>query len=65
LGQTFHFDYTRLTSRPVCHDWLVRQTAAVMFAPEFCPNAHILFELEIDQPVTSHRQRPLPASAYA
>jgi len=50
---------------PVCHDWLVRQPAAVMFAPEFCPNAHILFELEIDQPVTSHRQWPLPASAYA
>jgi hypothetical protein len=50
---------------PVCHDWLVRQPAAVMFAPEFCPNARIPFELEINQPVTGHRQRPLPASASA
>ncbi|HEU0083311.1 MAG TPA: hypothetical protein VFQ87_10620, partial [Bradyrhizobium sp.] len=46
-------------AKPVCHGWLVRQPVAVMFAPEFCPNAHILFKLEIDQPVTRHRQQPL------
>jgi hypothetical protein len=45
--------------------WLVRQPVAVMFAPGICPNAHILLELEIDQPVTSHRQWPLRASACA
>jgi len=43
-------------AKPVCHGWLVRQPVTVMFAPEFCPNAHILFKLEIDQPVTRHRK---------
>lgn len=37
------------TSKRVCRDWLEDKPTAA-FAPPFCPNADILFELQFDQP---------------
>jgi len=33
-----------------CRDWLDRLPAPASFAPRFCPNADIFFELQVDQP---------------
>lgn len=33
-----------------CRDWLDSMPQAVAFAPRFCPNADILFELQVDEP---------------
>jgi hypothetical protein len=33
-----------------CQDWLDYAPAMVNFAPDFCMNADILFELQYDQP---------------
>ncbi len=38
------------TSKQACRDWLDRMPASVAFAPCFCPNADIFFELRVDQP---------------
>jgi hypothetical protein len=37
-------------SKNACQDWLDYAPAMVNFAPCFCPNADILFELQYDQP---------------
>jgi len=37
-------------SKQVCRDWLDGMLASVAFAPRFCPNADIFFELQVDQP---------------
>ena len=37
-------------SKQACRDWLDRMPASVAFAPRFCPNADIFFELQVDQP---------------
>jgi Family of unknown function (DUF6455) len=37
-------------SKNACRDWLDYAPAMVNFAPCFCPNADILFELQYDQP---------------
>ncbi len=37
-------------STQACRDWLDSMPAAVAFAPRFCPNAEILFELQAEQP---------------
>ena len=37
-------------SKQVCRDWLDGMLASVAFAPRFCPNADIYFELQVDQP---------------
>jgi hypothetical protein len=37
-------------SRKACQDWLDYAPAMVNFAPDFCMNADILFELQYDQP---------------
>lgn len=37
-------------SKRVCRDWLDYAPAMVNFAPDFCANADILFELQYDQP---------------
>ena len=37
-------------SRKVCQDWLDYAPAMVNFAPPFCRNAEILFELQNDYP---------------
>lgn len=33
-----------------CREWLKTAPEALMFAPKFCPNGDILFELQFDQP---------------
>jgi hypothetical protein len=37
-------------SKQACRDWLDSISASVAFAPRFCPNAKIFFELQVDQP---------------
>jgi len=37
-------------SKKACQDWLDYAPAEVNFAPWFCMNADILFELQCDQP---------------
>jgi Family of unknown function (DUF6455) len=37
-------------SAQACRDWLDVMPASVTFAPRFCPNADIFFELQVDQP---------------
>jgi Family of unknown function (DUF6455) len=36
-------------SKRVCQDWLDYAPAMVNFAPDFCTNADILFDLQCDQ----------------
>ena len=38
------------SSKQACRDWLDHRPDSVTFAPRFCPNAHILFELQVDHP---------------
>ena len=33
-----------------CREWLDRMPPSVQFAPRFCPNVDIYFELQFDQP---------------
>jgi hypothetical protein len=37
-------------SKNACRDWLDYAPVMVNFAPGFCPNGDILFELQYDQP---------------
>jgi hypothetical protein len=37
-------------SKSACRDWLDYAPAMVNFAPDFCANADILFDLQCDQP---------------
>jgi len=37
-------------SKTACHNWLDNAPAMVNFAPDFCVNGDILFELQCDQP---------------
>ncbi len=37
-------------SPQTCRDWLDGMPASAAFAPRFCPNADILFELQVDRP---------------
>jgi len=37
-------------SKDACHAWLDSMPMSVSFAPGFCPNADILFEMQVDQP---------------
>jgi hypothetical protein len=37
-------------SKEACRDWLDSMLASAAFAPRFCPNADIFFELQVDQP---------------
>jgi hypothetical protein len=37
-----------------CRDWLDSLSASVSLPPRFCPNADILFELQVDQPGLDH-----------
>jgi len=36
--------------KKACQDWLEYAPAMVNFAPDFCVNADLLFELQYDQP---------------
>ena len=35
-------------AKQACRAWLSSAPLRVMFAPQFCPNADILFELDVD-----------------
>ncbi len=37
-------------SKQACQEWLDSMPMSVAFAPQFCPNADILFEMQVDQP---------------
>jgi hypothetical protein len=37
-------------AKQACRDWLDNTRAPVTFAPRFCPNTDILFELQVDYP---------------
>ncbi len=37
-------------SKTACREWLDRVAGSASFAPRFCSNADILFELQCDQP---------------
>ena len=37
-------------SKQACREWLDSMPRSVTFAPRFCPDADILFELEVNQP---------------
>ena len=37
-------------SKKACQDWLDYAPAMINFAPDFCVNADILFELQYEQP---------------
>ena len=41
-------------SKQACRDWLDSQPQSVPFAPSFCPNADIMFELQVNRP-PNHR----------
>ena len=41
-------------SKEACSDWLDSMPASVAFAPRFCPNDDIFFELQLDQPRTHY-----------
>ena len=41
-------------SKQACREWLDSMPRSVTFAPRFCPNADILFELEVNQPSLNH-----------
>ena len=47
--------------KEACRDWLDSMPESVAFAPRFCPNADIFFELQVDQP-GAHRQDMIAAS---
>lgn len=47
-------------SKEACRDWLDSMPTSVAFAPRFCPNADIFFELQVDQP-GAHQQDLLAA----
>jgi hypothetical protein len=38
-------------SKQACREWLDSTPQSAAFAPRFCPNADILFELQVDQPI--------------
>jgi Family of unknown function (DUF6455) len=37
-------------SKQACREWLDSMPVPVVFAPRFCPNADIFFELQVNQP---------------
>jgi hypothetical protein len=38
------------SAKKSCRHWLDSTPMSVHFAPQFCPNADILFELQVDKP---------------
>jgi Family of unknown function (DUF6455) len=49
------------TDKQACRDWLERMPAQVSFAPRFCPNADIFFELQVEQPGAGRADGCVPA----
>jgi len=52
-------------SKQPCREWLDTMPQSVGFAPRFCPNADILFELQVDQPNCSQPRSLCAAKAGA
>jgi hypothetical protein len=51
------------TRKQACRDWLDHMPGSVTFAPSFCPNANIFFELQFDHLGRTHAggsSRPEP-----
>jgi len=46
------------TAKQKCRDWLDSAPQSVPFAPRFCPNSDILFELQVDRPSLHHAPVP-------
>jgi Family of unknown function (DUF6455) len=58
LSYTTAFHRCKLCpSKQACRDWLSRMPASVAFAPRFCPNADLFFELQVNQPGSSRSDR--------
>jgi hypothetical protein len=50
LSYTTAFHRCELCSfKQACRDWLGQMPTSVVFAPRFCPNADIFFELQYNQ----------------
>jgi hypothetical protein len=49
------------TNKQACQDWLAKNPAQVSFAPRFCPNADIFFELQVEQPSADRAEGCVPA----
>jgi Family of unknown function (DUF6455) len=45
---TAHHRCETCPSKQACREWLDSMPAGVAFAPRFCPNGDILFELQVD-----------------
>ena len=39
-----------LPSKQACREWLASMPQSLVSAPDFCPNAEILFDLRVNQP---------------
>jgi len=53
LGLSYATAFHRCETCPAkqeCRDWLGGAPQSVAFAPRFCPNADIMFELQVNQP---------------
>ena len=53
LGLSFATAFRRCEACPskqTCREWLDSMPQSVSFAPAFCPNADIMFELQVDRP---------------
>ena len=50
-------------SKQACRKWLDATPQSATFAPTFCPNSDILFELQVNQP--AHNHTPMPTKAHA
>jgi len=51
LGLSYATAFHRCEACPstqACRDWLESMPASVVFAPRFCPNADIFFELQVE-----------------
>ena len=46
------------TCKRACREWLNRTPGSVTFAPRFCPNADIFFELQFDHLGRAHAGAP-------
>src|SRR5471032_2871889 len=51
------------TNAQSCRDWLVNNAGQVSFAPRFCPNADIFFELQLEQPRLDRAEGCVPVPA--
>ena len=68
LGLSYATAFHRCGACPfkeACRDWLDSIPASVAFAPRFCPNAKIFFELQVDQPGAWNGTRAVEVNYHA